>query len=125
MTTTYTKKVLSGSTNGRPIKVVGVTTSGLTTIHTTEAPTGTAGMETLDLTVTNTNTAGTTVQLTLFAGGTTVPDDQIVSGWAVPGDGFPYPLPRFILQNSLAAKAMASVANILLVSGEVNRVAVS
>ena len=114
----YSRQLLSGSTNGRPIKVAATATPG-TTIHT--ALTGTAGFDEIYLWVTNTDTSA--IALTIEFGGTTDPDDLICKTVSIPANSPPIPIVTGqVLQNGLAVKAFAASANKLLVSGYVNRI---
>lgn len=115
--TTYSKQLLSGSTNGRPIKVAATATPG-TTIHT--AGSGTTNIDEVWLWCVNTDPA--TTKLTIEYGGTTSPDDTIEVG--IPGEsGLVLVCPGLVLQNSLVIKAFASSANTLTITGFVNRIA--
>ena len=69
---TFTKKILSGSTDGRGIKVVQTATAG-TTIHT--GPTNTAHLDEVWLYAVNSDT--TARKLTIEWGSTSSPDDLI------------------------------------------------
>lgn len=114
---TYSKRALSGSTNGRQIKVVSTATAG-TTIHT--AVTGTSDLDEIWLYAVNMHTAD--VNLTIEFGGTTSPDDLIQQTIATKA-GLALVIPGLVLQNECVVKAFASVANVVLISGFVNRVA--
>ncbi len=113
---TYAKQLLSGSTNGKNIKVVQTATAG-TTIHT--AVSGTSDLDELWIYACNTDTSG--IKLTIEYGGTTSPDDTTEltiaaeSGWVLVCAGL-------LLQNSLVVKAFAGSANKVLVNGYVNRI---
>jgi len=115
---TAVKRKLSGSTDGRQIKVVATASAG-TTIHTAVAGT-TAG--TFDeIWIYATNSHSSTVQLTIEFGGTTNPDDRILV--AVPaGVGLVPIIPGLILQNGTIVKAYGSVANVVFLSGHVNSI---
>ena len=69
---TYTKAILSGSTDGKQILVTATTSSG-TTIHT--AVSGTTNIDEVWLYATNNDTAS--VNLTILWGGSTSPNDYI------------------------------------------------
>lgn len=103
---TYSKRVLSGSTDGRPIKVVATATAG-TTIHTATATSG--EIDELWLWAINTDTA--TRKLTIELGGTTAPDDLIVVG-TPPESGLVLVVPGLPLRNGLVIRAFAAVANV-------------
>lgn len=114
---TFTKQKLSGSTNGKGIKVVQTATLG-TTIHT--AVSGTDSWDEIWLYVTNNHTDDVT--LTLEYGTATASDGNIVL--LIPKKaGLTLVLPGLLLQNSLVLTAFASQANVLLVTGYVNNIA--
>jgi len=115
---TYSKVKLSGSTSGRPIKVVATATAG-TTIHTTL---GTASTDEVYLYANNTDTVTRT--LTIQWGGTTSPDDSIVVGIAAQSGIF-LVIPGLILVDTgsaLTIRAFADVTNIINITGYVNRI---
>lgn len=115
---TYARNLLSGSTNGRPIKVAATATPG-TAIHT--AVSGTSGFDEVYLWATNTDSSARTV--TVQFGGTTDPDDLIVKAFSLPPNSPPIPIVTGqSLQNGLLVKAFASAANVVLISGHVNRI---
>ena len=113
---TYTKLPLSGSTNGKQVKVTAVSSPG-TTIHT--AVSGTSDMDEIWLFATNTSTSPAV--LTLEWGGTTSPDDMLIVG--IPAQsGYLMIIPGLVLQNSLIIKAFADVTNVININGFVNRI---
>jgi hypothetical protein len=115
---TYSKVKLSASTSGRPIKVVATASSG-TTIHTTL---GTASTDEVYLYANNTDTVTRT--LTIQWGGTSSPDDSIVVG-ILPQAGIFLVIPGLILVDTgtpLVIRAFASAANIINITGYVNRI---
>ncbi len=116
MATTYTKQKLSGSTNGRQIKIAATSTPG-TTIHTT--PAGTTSWDEIWLWATNSSTLP--VKLTIEFGGTTSPDDTIELV-IPPEQGLLPILPGLILQNSLVVTAFAATTAVINLSGFVNRI---
>jgi len=114
---TYTKDKLSGSTNGRPIKVTGTATGSSVTIH--QAVTGTTNFDEIWIFCNNTST--TNVTLTIEWGGVTSPDDLIevdILGEA----GLNLIIPGLVMNNSLYVKAWASTANVLNITGFVNEI---
>lgn len=112
----YTKQKLSGSTNGRQIKVAATTTPG-TLIHTAVA--GIVDWDEIWVYVTNNHT--TSLSLTLQWGGTTSPDDYIQM--SIPSKtGLYLIVPGLILQNGLILRAFAQTTNLLCISGWVNRI---
>lgn len=111
---TYTKVILSGSTNGRNIKVAATATPG-TLIHTAHA----TAIDEIHLWAVNSDT--TDRKLTVEFGGTTSPDDTIEI--TIPAeDGLYLVVPGLTLTNSLVVRAFAATANVLLVNGFVNRI---
>lgn len=116
---TFSRILLSGSTNGEPIKIVATATAG-TTIHT--AVTGTSSFDEIYLWVTNTDSSART--LTIEYGGVTDPDNLIVKALSIPANSPPIPiLTGQVLNNAQVLAAFASSANVLLVTGYVNRIA--
>ncbi len=116
----YSREKLSGSTNGKPIKVAATAIGSGTTIHTAIA--GTTAWDEIYLWVTNTDTNARL--LTLSFGATTDPDGLICKAVSIPAACAPIPiLTGQILQNGLAVLAACSVADLLLISGYVNRIA--
>lgn len=114
--TTFTKRFLSGSTNGRPILIPAIVTPG-TVIHTAVA--GTTDSDEVWLYMSNTHTAN--VDMAIQFGGVTDPGDVIRVSLAFKAGLF-LVVPGFVLQNSLVVRAFASIANVVSVSGFVNRI---
>jgi len=111
------KRKLSNSTNGKGIKVVATATSG-TLIHTAVTGTTDGSYDEIWLYAYNGHTAN--VDLTIEFGGATVPDNTIVQ--TIPyKQGLFLVVSGLILQNSLEVRAFASVANVVTISGFVNR----
>ena len=117
MATAYKRK-LSGSTDGKPIKVVPTSTAG-TTIHTAVAGTTAGTFDEVWLWAYNGHTAAVT--LTLEFGGATVPDQNIIVTLAAKSGLIPI-TPGLILQNEMVVKAFGSVANVVTISGFVNSI---
>lgn len=112
----FSKLPLSGSTNGRQILVAATATAG-TLIHTAVA--GTTALEEIWLYAVN--TSSTAVKLTIEYGGTTAPNDHIEL--TVAGEsGLVLVCPGLVLNNGLAVRAFAGTANVIAVSGFVNRI---
>lgn len=111
---TMSKETLSGSTNGRPIKVVQTATAG-TQIHQAHA----THKDELNLYATNTDTVER--QLTLEFGGVTAPDDLLKI--KIPPGEMVLACPGLVLTNSLNVKAFADAANVINIAGYVNRIA--
>lgn len=111
---TFNKVLLSGSTNGRGIKVVQTATAG-TTIHTANA----TALDEVWLFAFNSHTAD--VELTIELGGTTAPDDNIVV--TVPFDsGVMCVVPGLLVTGSVVVRAFAGTANVVVITGYVNRI---
>ena len=117
---TFTKKILSGSTDGRGILVAASATPG-TTIHTGSSTTST--IQEIWLYVSNPDT--TQYTLTIEWGGTTNPNDRIVI--PVPAQvGLLLVSPGLILKGNatpLVVKAFASTGSKLTIMGYVNEIA--
>ena len=115
---TFSKQLLSGSTNGKAIKVAATATAG-TTIHT--AVSGTASFDEVWLYAHNSSTG--TVKLTLEWGEATAPDGNIEINIGAEGTGLVLIAPGILLQNSLVIKAFAATTNVVTITGYVNRIA--
>ena len=113
---TFSKVLLSGSIQGKAVKVVQVATPG-DTIHTAVA--GTDDLDEIWLWAVNSSAAA--VKLTLEWGEVVAPDGNIEV--TIPAEaGLMLVSPGLLLQNSLLVKAFASVANVILIHGYVNRI---
>jgi len=113
---TYAKQLLSGSTNGKGIKVVATATAG-TTIHT--AVSGASDLDELWIYAVNSDSSD--VKLTLEWGEATDPDGNIEQ--TVPAEsGLMLLTPGLLLQNSLVLKAFAGSANVIVIHGYCNRI---
>ena len=113
----YSKELLSGSTNGRGIKVAATATAG-TLIHTAVAGTSSAD----EIWLYAHNTSAGAVKLTLEWGGVTSPDDHIEINIGAEGTGLILIAPGILLQNSLVVRAFAGTANVINIFGYVNRI---
>ena len=113
------KRKLSGSTDGRPVKVVATASAG-TTIHTAVTTVTTPGaFDEIWLWAVNSDTVDRL--LTIQFGGTTSPDDSIQ--YTVPAqDGLHLVVPGLVLQNTTIVRAFAAAANVILLSGFVNQI---
>ena len=110
----YSKLKLSGSTDGRIIKVVQTATAG-TTIHTAHA----TALDELWLWAVNSDT--TDRKLTIEFGGVAAPDD-LIEQTITAESGLVLICPGLLLTNSLVVKAFAASANVVMVGGYVNRI---
>ena len=116
---TFSKIALSGSTDGRMIKVAATVTAG-TTLHT-----GSATATTFDeiwLYAVNSDT--TARKLTIEWGGVSSPDDLIE--FTVPAeDGLYVVIPGLVIKGNatpLVVRAFAATANVINIAGYVNRI---
>lgn len=110
---TFSKVKLSASTNGMPIKVAATTTPG-TLIHTATAVT-----DEIWLYAYNHHTAD--VLLTVEFGGVTVPNN-LISLTVNFKSGLALVVPGLILLGSLSVRAFAATADVVTISGYVNRI---
>lgn len=116
---TFTKNHLSGSTDGRMIKVAATATAG-TTIHT--GPTNTAHFHEVWLYAVNSDT--TARKLTIEWGSTSSPDDLIELTIAAES-GLVLVVPGLVLQGNataLVVRAFAATANVINIAGYVNEI---
>lgn len=118
---TFTKTLLSGSTQGKGIKVAATSSSG-TTIHATG--TSSATIDEVWLYAYNGHTSG--VLLTVQMGGTATPDDDIKV--TVPAQsGLALVAPGLTLTGTGSAantiRAYAATTNVITIHGYVNRIA--
>ena len=117
---TFTKVALSGSTQGKGIKVVATATTG-TTIHAT----GTSSTIIDEVWLYAYNSSTGPVSLTVEFGGTTAPDNNIKID-IPPTSGLTLVVPGLILTGTGAAAntvtAFAGTANVVTLSGYVNRI---
>jgi hypothetical protein len=117
---TFTKKKLSGSTDGLAIKVTGTATGSTVTVHTAVAGTTAGVFDEIWLYANNTSTSA--VKLTLEWGTATAADGNIELTIAAEA-GLVLVIPGLILQNAKVVKAFAATADVILLSGFVNAIA--
>jgi len=115
----FTKTELSGSTDGRPILITATSGSG-TTIHTATTTAGYGDYDEVYLWATTSATTPPTIALQV--GGTTYPDDHVLTTLPPAGGGPVCIAPGLVLQNSLVMRATASTASVISVFGFVNRI---
>lgn len=116
---TFSKQILSGSTDGKQILVAATATAG-TTIHT-----GSSTATTLDeVWIYAVNTSASDVKLTIEWGGTTSPNDHIE--YTVKAENGLYLIvPGLIIKGNatpLVVRAFAATTNVIALSGYVNRI---
>ena len=112
------KRKLSGSTDGKAIKVAQTATAG-DTIHTAVAGTTAGTFDEIWLWAYNGHTAD--VVLTIEFGGVDVPDQNIVVT-IPPKSGLVPVVPGLLLQNGMVVKAFAETANVITLNGFVNAI---
>jgi len=110
----YARLPLSGSTDGRGIKVAAVATPG-TTIHTAQA----SGTFVDVVTLYAYNSDIVDHRLTLEWGGTTAPDDNLV--FDLPSKATVPIVVDLTIRNSLVVKAFADLTNVVVIFGFINR----
>jgi len=116
---TFSKQILSGSTDGRAIKVAATATAG-TTIHT--ASSTSTHFDEVWLYAQNTDT--TARKLTIEWGSTSSPDDLIEI--TIPAEsGLTLVVPGLVLKGNstpLVVRAFAATTNVVTIHGYVNRI---
>jgi hypothetical protein len=117
---TYSKQILSGSTQGKAIKVVATASTG-TTIHATNTSATTED----EIWLYAYNSSSASVILTIQFGGTTAVDNDIKL--SIPAtSGLTLITPGLILTGTGSASntvyAYAGTANVITISGYVNRI---
>lgn len=116
---TFSKHILSNSTDGRSIKITTTSTPG-TLIHTGSATSSV--LEEIWLYAMNTDTSAR--KLTVLWGDTSSPDDEIEITVAAES-GLLLVIPGLILKGNatpLTVRAFAASANVITVQGYVNRI---
>ena len=116
---TFSKQILSGSTDGRGILVAATATPG-TTIHT-----GSTTTSVLDeLWLYAVNTSASNVKLTVEYGGVTSPNDHIE--FTVPAEAGLYLIvPALLIKGNataLVVRAFAATASVISIHGYINRI---
>ncbi len=110
----FSKVKLSGSTDGKQIKVVATATAG-TTIHTASA----TALD--EIWIWSVNSSSSAVKLTIEWGEATAPDGNVEV--TIPAEsGYMLVIPGMVLTNSLVVKAFAATTNVILINGYVNRI---
>lgn len=111
--TTIASVIPSGSTSGKPIKIAATATPG-TTFHTAHA----TSHDEIWMWLSNTDSADRNVTVEL--GGTTDPDNHL--DFIVPTGETILALAGIRLTGSVVVAAFASAANVVTMSGNVNRI---
>lgn len=113
----YQKRKLSGSRDGRGIKVAATVSPG-SLIHT--ALDSVAANEWDEIFIQAVNTSAAAVKLTVEWGGVSSPDDLIEI--IIPAEsGFTEVISGSVLQNGAAVRAFAAQADVIVLHGYVNR----
>ena len=116
---TFNKSILSGSTDGRGIKVAATATAG-TLIHTASSTATTLD----EIWLYAVNTSASAVKLTVEWGGVSSPDDHIE--YTVPAEAGLYLITAGLIikgnATPLVVRAFAATTNVLVVHGYVNRI---
>jgi len=116
---TFTKEILTGSTDGRAILVVATATPG-TTLHT--GPSTAADIDEIWLYAQNTSTSA--IKLTIEWGGVTAPNDLIEVS-IPPESGLVLVAPGILIKGNatpLIVRAFAGSANLITIHGFVNSI---
>jgi hypothetical protein len=117
---TFAKTILSGSTDGRGIKVAATASAG-TTIHTGSSTA--AHIHEIWLYAVN-SSATAAVKLTVQWGGTTSPDDEI-EVTVQPESGLVLVAPGLLIKGNatpLVVRAFAGTANVITIHGYVHTI---
>ena len=115
---TFTRVVLSGSTNGLPIPVAATATPG-TSIHTVTSSVN--GSDEVYLWVSN--VTGSAATLTVEWGGVTDPGSLITKALSIPANSGPTLLANGIsLAGGLVIRAFSGTASALNITGYANRI---
>jgi hypothetical protein len=118
---TFTKQILSGSTDGKAVKVAATATAG-TLIHT-----GSTTVTTIDeVWLYAVNSSASDVKLTIEWGEATAPDGNIELS-VTAESGLVLVVPGLLVKGNataLTVKAFAGTANVILLHGYVNQITV-
>lgn len=111
---TYTKHILSGSTDGKGILVTSGSTPG-TTIHTANA----TALD--EIWIYAVNSGSSTTKLTIEWGEETAPSGNIEQS-LLGESGLVLIIPGLLLTNGLIIKAFADTTNSIIIHGFINRI---
>ena len=117
---TIVKQELSGSTDGRPIKVAATATAG-TLIHTAQSGTGDNNYDEIWAWATNTSTAA--VKISIEWGAATSEVGNLIEVTIPPEEGLMQIVPGLILHNTKVVTAFAGTADVITIHGFVNSIA--
>ena len=114
----YSRQLLSGSANGKPIPVAAAATPG-TLVHTAIA--GASAYDEIYLWASN--VTGTATTLTLEWGGVTDPGDHLTHEVSIPANSEPILIANGqVLNNALEVRAFSATAGAINITGYVNRI---
>lgn len=114
----YSRALLSGSTNGRPIPVADTATPG-TIIHTAVA--GTSAFD--EVYIWASNIAATAQVLTIEWGGVTDPASHLVKAYSIAANSPPMPIAvGQCVNGGVVIRAFSGNANNINITGFVNRI---
>ena len=116
---TFTKQKLSGSTDGKAIKLTGNDSAGAVTVHTAVAGTTVGTFDEIWLYANNTSASA--VKLTVEWGTATAAVGNIELTIAAEA-GFILVVPGLVLQNAMVVEAFAATADVILLTGFVNAI---
>lgn len=108
-----TQNPLSGSTDGKPIKITGTSAGAANTLHTAPA----SGLDKVFMYCHNNDTVAR--ELVVLWGGTST--DEEIKKTIPPKDGVWLVIDSLPLKNSLVAKAYCATANVLFITGGYTR----
>jgi hypothetical protein len=114
----YSRVLLSGSTDGKPIVVSGTNSAGANTIHTAVA--GSAAFDEIYLFAVNVTNAAAT--LTIEWGDTADPGGHLIHAYSVGANSAPVPLAMGLpLNNAKVVKAFSGTGSAINLVGWVSR----
>lgn len=117
---TYSRALLSASTNGRGVKVAATAIGSGTVVHTATAVSG--AFDEIYLWASNSDVVDRF--LTIGWGGTSSPDDLITPLIRIPAGSGPIPVVMGqVLNGGLVVKVSADAANVISIFGQVNHIA--
>lgn len=115
---TYSRLLLSGSTNGKPISVAATASPG-TAIHAAVA--GATAFDEVYLFASNVTGAAAT--LTVQWGGVADPAEMLVKQYSIPANSGPISIAvGQVLNGGLSVLAFSGTANAITITGYVNRI---
>lgn len=115
---TYSRRLLSGSTSGRPIPVTANATPG-TTIHA--AVSGTSSFDEVYLWASNVTASAATLYVEW--GGATDPGDMLVKAYSIGANSGPVPVAvGQVVNGNVSVAAFCTAASAFNITGYVNRI---